>query len=400
LILLISGLIISIDNVSAATSVKVSSVSITNLTTNYTILLKNETFIAKTKILPLKAANKALRWSSSDPSVASVNSKGIVTAKKGGLCEISATTKDGSKMKVSFFVKVATEKESICDGTWITDYGNFNTGLSLTQNGDYHLTDIEAGNPIHYGTYQIDTGARTISFDGTTDELMMVKETWSYSFPSVNEMLLNNGKLNITYTRSKKTMNSKYLCNKQGLLYSNRNKKSIAITGYIGTASTVTVPSTINGKSVISISGFSGNMTIKKIVLPNSITEISSYAFKDCTNLKVVVLSDQVTSLLEGAFQGCSSLTDITLPDTLEVIEPSVFAGCSSLTTVTIPDHVTILFNHTFLDCSSLKTLILPEGILTIESDVLEGCEKVTIIGHNGTASEFAKINNFDFLER
>jgi hypothetical protein len=401
LVFLMSGSLINHDTCIAAAKVKVSSVTITNLTSNYTVLLQDETFAAKTKILPVKATNKKLNWSSSDPYVATVNSKGVVTAKSGGFCKITAMTKDGSKKMVSFFIKVQTHLENLSNGSWSSDYGDFTTELSFNPTGSYSLSDIDAGNPIHYGSYQIDTQMRTITLDGTEDGTAEVHETWSYSLPSTNKMILTNGNSMITYTRSANNINKSYLCNSKGLLYSNKSKKSISITGYIGAASTVTIPSTIGGMPVLSVSGLSGNSIVKKVVLPNTVTEISSYAFKDCISLEEIALSNQLKSILEGAFLGCSSLKIITLPETLEVLEATIFSGCSSLSEITIPEQITLLFNHTFLDCNSLRTITLPMGIQRIEPDALAGCKDVTIYGYpDSCAQEFAKANNFNFVSR
>ncbi len=47
-------------------------------------------------VSPANATNKAIAWSSTDPSVATVSSSGVVTAKKSGSCKIIAMSKDGS----------------------------------------------------------------------------------------------------------------------------------------------------------------------------------------------------------------------------------------------------------------------------------------------------------------
>ena len=48
-------------------------------------------------ITPADATNKAVVWSSSDPSVAEVNSNGEITAKSAGTATITVTTEDGNK---------------------------------------------------------------------------------------------------------------------------------------------------------------------------------------------------------------------------------------------------------------------------------------------------------------
>jgi hypothetical protein len=47
------------------------------------------------QVLPSTATNKNITWESDDPSVASVNSYGRVTAMSGGVAVITAVTKDG-----------------------------------------------------------------------------------------------------------------------------------------------------------------------------------------------------------------------------------------------------------------------------------------------------------------
>ena len=71
-----------------------------------------ETMQLTATVLPDDAANKTVTWTSSDRSVATVSSNGLVTALTAGTATITATTCDGSNLSATCNVTVTTESSS------------------------------------------------------------------------------------------------------------------------------------------------------------------------------------------------------------------------------------------------------------------------------------------------
>ena len=78
------------------------------------------------------------------------------------------------------------------------------------------------------------------------------------------------------------------------------------ISAYMGTKTSVTVPSEYKDISITEIgtSCFKGNTQVEEIVIPDSVTSIGSLAFMDCDNLTKVTIPASVTSIGSYAFYG------------------------------------------------------------------------------------------------
>ena len=70
----------------------------------------------------------------------------------------------------------------------------------------------------------------------------------------------------------------------------------------------ITIPSTINGKTVVTLGNdaFKSATQITEVIIPSTVKEIGLWAFRDCTKLKNVNLGN--VEEIEGyAFEGCTS---------------------------------------------------------------------------------------------
>lgn len=77
-------------------------------------LMKNETLDLKATVTPSNAANRAVTWKSSNTKVATVNSRGKVTAKSPGTATITCAAKDGSGKKAT--CKITVRKYTEIEG--------------------------------------------------------------------------------------------------------------------------------------------------------------------------------------------------------------------------------------------------------------------------------------------
>ncbi len=107
-----------------------------------------------------------------------------------------------------------------------------------------------------------------------------------------------------------------------GYYYWEREDGTIGISGYEGNEKELVIPSTLDGHTVSWIiwGAFSGNETIEKVVIPDTVTAISYHAFSGCENLKEVTLPSGLKEIGSSAFLRCSSMSSIIVPKTVEKI--------------------------------------------------------------------------------
>lgn len=211
--------------------------------------------------------------------------------------------------------------------------------------------------------------------------------------------------------------------------------KTVTITKYTGTESTVILPSTINSWPVTKIGedAFQDNTTITSVTIPANVTEIGSNAFADCTNLTSVTYGGDwsnltiqsgnpavedavnaqlfdfvftpdntavivrykgtaadvtipsrykgkpVTAINNAVFPN-SAVTSVTIPDSVTSIHDVSFFNCSQLTNISIPNSVTYIGYAAFSYCTSLKSITLPSSLSTISRALFSGCSQLTTI--------------------
>jgi len=93
------------------------------------------------------------------------------------------------------------------------------------------------------------------------------------------------------------------------------------------------------------------------------VTRISENAFRENKNIESISIPETVTDIGTWAFYACNSLAAVHLPEGLTQIAQSLFSGCSHLVSVNIPSSVSTIDCYAFNGCSSLTSLNLPAGL-------------------------------------
>lgn len=122
------------------------------------------------------------------------------------------------------------------------------------------------------------------------------------------------------------------------------------VVGYEGNVTSVD----LSGAKGMAGAVFQGRSDLESVILPDSLTYLSSFAFQDCTGLTGITLPGNLKSMDVFAFQGCTGLTSITIPDSMENIESFAFQNCTGLNSVTILSNKTVFGGLVFHNCSAV----------------------------------------------
>lgn len=277
---------------------------------------------------------------------------------------------------------------------------------------------------IQSSVFHLCINLKTVSYDGSLEQWSRItadNDVLGYSCPS---LVMSD------YT-------AQFILVKNNFL--DPPPKTVTITKYTGTESTVILPSTINSWPVTKIGedAFQDNTTITSVTIPASVTEIGSNAFAGCTNLTSVTYGGDWSNLtiqsgnpavqdaanaplfdfefippdntavivtnykyngaaadvtIPSRYQGKpvttighaaffnSAVTSVTIPDSVTSISDEAFINCPKLTNISIPNSVTYIGFSAFNSCTSLKSITLPSSLSFISGALFLGCSQLTTI--------------------
>lgn len=153
----------------------------------------------------------------------------------------------------------------------------------------------------------------------------------------------------------------------------------------------IVVPEKYNEKSVTKIADHAfdaegkGFSKITSITIPDSITEIGSWAFNKCNKAETIILSKNLKTIGENAFQYCDAVKEINIPASVTEIGDLAFTMCENLERINVEagnsnyiDKDGVLFNKnadTLINYPAGRqetSYAIPEGTTKIANDAFK----------------------------
>ena len=126
---------------------------------------------------------------------------------------------------------------------------------------------------------------------------------------------------------------------------------------------------------------FIGENTITKVVIPEGVEKINSYAFANLTALEEVVLPSTLESIEYGAFYGCTSLQKLTFSggNNLKIINQHAFENCDLRGSLDL-SAVCIISDYAFAGNKKLEGITTSESLISIGQYAFAACKELQTI--------------------
>lgn len=316
-----------------------------------------------------------LTWVSSDPSIASVDESGAITANSKGDCVITATAKDGIGKTAS--IKVHVPPFTVLEEELTL---NASSGASF----DVYLQGVPT-KPLRA------RGKKCSAFFNSPFGSCFISPTKA-----------GEGTVTVSYQNDKYVIKVITDASFKGgepirtddYVYSLDGSGNATIISYIGDdIASIVIPSQLDGHTVTRI----GEQAFKQlsatsITLPDTLVELQNEAFYFC-NMTNLVLPESVRILQSSAFLDCH-FTSVTIPAGVVQIFGNPFLSCFSLNKIVVASDNPIfsVFDGALVDKRSMKLINYPYATI---GDVLSIPEGVRIIGDNALGDSRSLPNQF-----
>lgn len=127
--------------------------------------------------------------------------------------------------------------------------------------------------------------------------------------------------------------------------------------------------------------------------VPQTVTAIVDYAFRECKGLVTVNLPHSLSYLGLLAFYNCTNLDGtLTIPSSINSIGHEAFSHCLNLDIVNIPSSVTSIGNYAFYDCGGLLNVDNNNPNYSSEDGILFNKTKTMLIQCGSSRQDYYTI--------
>ncbi len=156
----------------------------------------------------------------------------------------------------------------------------------------------------------------------------------------------------------------------------------------------VTIPKTVTYRATtydvvgISDNAFRKCQNMSSVSIPNSVSNVGSLAFADCSGLTSVIITDLAAwcgiSFADSysnplyysklLYLNGEKVTDLVVPNDVTSIGGYTFSGYSGLVSVELHEGVTSIGNSAFSGCTGLTSIKVPENVESIGRHAFQYC--------------------------
>ena len=379
-------------------------------------LSPNEVYTLAPVITPDTEWAELLEYSSSKPSVVRVVNDKLV-AVKSGTAIIKAQDPLNNK-SITFNVTVLEKGDDgyrrfdkpVAD-VFTLDGFNTQKAYYILENEDKKLGDTGSTN-FFEGKYKLEMyPSESVLLNLSLDSFF--KNDTTVSFESSNESIVKVDKSGVVTAQGEgfASITVKVLLDDKSTYYSEtvnvEVKDPFVTTGamlshYYGNGGLVTIPEDLSLTQIgqfafsnfeyimktpeelefddaeTSKAWFIGDNTITKVVIPEGVESIASYAFANLTALEEVVFPSTLESIDYGAFYGCSALQKITFSgeNNLKIINQNAFENCDLRDTLKLTSAC-VISDYAFAGNQKLKGVELGENLYSVGQYAFAGCKKL-----------------------
>lgn len=413
-------------------------------------------------IYPDSSWLQVLDFVSSDPEIFDVVNQTVI-AKKSGTATLTAIgTGANSNVSASVEIKVLGEGDEGYNGNYdVPEVNKFNLDGYETTKAFYNASNDEreigvTGSINQFGnefvlsmfpservalTYTLDSyfpEATAVTFSAGNSKVATVSETGEITAMAKGTTIVTatvtfngkrtrySGQVRIT-VKDPFTTSAIYLTNYRGLggVVEIPDDRGITTINSYAFSQYEWVEKDLNGGDTITREDpyyikqmYIGDDTITKVIIPEGVTEIQSYAFANLTALEEVVLPKSLVRIGVGAFYGCKSLKKINL-EYAKFINGSAFQGCAleeidlssvvsigtytfannNLNYIVLPESSQSLGNGAFANNTYLNSVEFKASKIKIGSAVFAGCGNLTSVDINAAVISSYAFNGCETLK-